>query len=111
MEEYHERRESKKWKIILDFASILFISVFILDVAWSLLISRSFRSTIFGRLPAQVEIMLIDLIPLIFGINWLLYRYAAIVKSKYPVLFFPSIWIIFAFFLPFLLASIHWARR
>jgi len=62
-----------RWKLIIDFISILFLATAILSVEWW---ANRPHQRLVGKLPLAEVIFLSDLIPTTFGFIWLLFRFS-----------------------------------
>lgn len=80
---------SVAWRQIVDLASVIFVVTFFVCLIGAWLCAQlmanddgtvPLHTTIFGYLPATLEIAFLDFIPTIFGMFWLVFRYA----NKYP---------------------------
>ena len=90
MKQYGWHRWEKILKKFLDIISAIFIVTQIICVTWILVAlifygPRSLNSTLVGFLPWQLEIILLDLFPFLFGMIWLLIRYSDAVLNNYPI--------------------------
>jgi hypothetical protein len=69
-------------KKFLDVLSILFLIVPFVCVV-SAINSDIMNATLFGVLPWQLEILIVDIIPIFFGFFWILFRYGNNIGNNY----------------------------
>jgi hypothetical protein len=79
----HSRREMIKK--ILDVISLASIAVFLGVVIWGVIWGEAPRAP--GHLSIQSKIILWDVIPCAFGVNWLIFRYAKAAVERFPRVF------------------------
>jgi len=82
-------------KLIADVASAAFLVIPPICGLWLFILFHASKNghlsidstpTIFGRLPAPLEIIFVDFIPFMAGWTWLLYRCAPALSARYPVI-------------------------
>jgi hypothetical protein len=70
---------------VLDGISFASIAVFFGVIVWAAVWGETFW--VVGHLSIQSVIILGDLFPLLFGILWLLWRYAKVLTARFPLVF------------------------
>lgn len=92
--------ESYEFGSKTDYLSIFFVILTISFVAWYLVVPEDFPV---GRHSIPQTLALLSFVPCGFGMIWLIFRHAASVMRRYPILSKRWFQLIFIFFIPILM--------